>query len=220
MSRPPSSAGFTPIPPRPCPVRTTGLVAWVRGNLFSSVGNTLTTLFVLALGAHALPGILQWGLVQAVFAPDASACQAARGSGACWGVVAEKYRLILLGRYPFDEHWRPVLATGLMLAGLVISCVRVCWKPWLVLMWVAIMALFFALMGGGVMGLTPVRTDLWGGLPLTVLLATVSISNTAINQTGRAVECIALIMLVYLSTSLLTSGIMNWYNRRAAIKER
>ena len=48
----------------------------------------------------------------------------------------------------------------------------------------------------------------------------VSIANTAINQTGRAVECIALIMLVYLSTSLLTSLLMNWYNARAAIKER
>ena len=48
----------------------------------------------------------------------------------------------------------------------------------------------------------------------------VSISNTAINQTGRAVECIAIIMLVYLSTSLSTSALMNWYNRRAAIKER
>jgi len=48
----------------------------------------------------------------------------------------------------------------------------------------------------------------------------VSISNTAINQTGRAVECIAIIMLVYLSTSLATSGLMNWYNKRAAIKER
>jgi general L-amino acid transport system permease protein len=48
----------------------------------------------------------------------------------------------------------------------------------------------------------------------------VSISNTAINQTGRAVECIALIMLVYLTTSLTTSGIMNWYNTRSAIKER
>ena len=48
----------------------------------------------------------------------------------------------------------------------------------------------------------------------------VSISNTAINQTGRAVECIALIMAVYLTTSLLTSGVMNWYNKRAAIKER
>ena len=48
----------------------------------------------------------------------------------------------------------------------------------------------------------------------------VSISNTAINQTGRAVECIALIMAVYLTTSLLTSWLMNWYNQRAAIKER
>jgi len=48
----------------------------------------------------------------------------------------------------------------------------------------------------------------------------VSIANTAINQTGRAVECIAVIMLVYLSTSLLTSILMNWYNTRSAIKER
>lgn len=48
----------------------------------------------------------------------------------------------------------------------------------------------------------------------------VSIANTAINQTGRAVECIAVIMLVYLSTSLFTSFTMNWYNSRAAIKER
>jgi general L-amino acid transport system permease protein len=48
----------------------------------------------------------------------------------------------------------------------------------------------------------------------------VSIANTAINQTGRAVECIAIIMLVYLSTSLFTSVLMNWYNARAAITER
>lgn len=48
----------------------------------------------------------------------------------------------------------------------------------------------------------------------------VSIANTAINQTGRAVECISIIMLVYLSTSLATSLLMNWYNARAAIKER
>jgi general L-amino acid transport system permease protein len=48
----------------------------------------------------------------------------------------------------------------------------------------------------------------------------VSISNTALNQTGRAVECIAIIMLVYLTTSLTTSLFMNWYNAKAAIKER
>jgi general L-amino acid transport system permease protein len=48
----------------------------------------------------------------------------------------------------------------------------------------------------------------------------VSISNTSLNQTGRAIECIALVMACYLTLSLLTSALMNWYNRRAAIKER
>ncbi|HVE89843.1 MAG TPA: ABC transporter permease subunit [Burkholderiaceae bacterium] len=48
----------------------------------------------------------------------------------------------------------------------------------------------------------------------------VSISNTTLNQTGRAVECITIIMAVYLTLSLSTAGLMNWYNARAAIKER
>ncbi|GIK84869.1 MAG: ABC transporter permease [Betaproteobacteria bacterium] len=48
----------------------------------------------------------------------------------------------------------------------------------------------------------------------------VSIANTSLNQTGRAVECIAIIMAVYLTTSLSTAAFMNWYNKRAAIKER
>jgi general L-amino acid transport system permease protein len=48
----------------------------------------------------------------------------------------------------------------------------------------------------------------------------VSIANTSLNQTGRAVECIAIIMLVYLTLSLITSAFMNWFNARAAIKER
>jgi general L-amino acid transport system permease protein len=48
----------------------------------------------------------------------------------------------------------------------------------------------------------------------------VSIANTALNQTGRAVECISIVMLVYLTTSLSTSLLMNWYNTRSAIQER
>ena len=48
----------------------------------------------------------------------------------------------------------------------------------------------------------------------------VSIATTALNQTGRAVECISIVMLVYLTTSLATSLFMNLYNARAAIKER
>ncbi len=48
----------------------------------------------------------------------------------------------------------------------------------------------------------------------------VNISNTALNQTGRALECIALVMAVYLGLSLLTATLMNAYNRRVAMKER
>jgi general L-amino acid transport system permease protein len=48
----------------------------------------------------------------------------------------------------------------------------------------------------------------------------VSIANTALNQTGRALECIGLIMAVYLTTSLLTAALMGWLDRRAAIRER
>ncbi len=48
----------------------------------------------------------------------------------------------------------------------------------------------------------------------------VSIANTTINQTGQAVEGIAIIMAVYLTISLSISLFMNWYNRRVALVER
>lgn len=166
---------FTPIAPRAAPVRTEGLLPWVRRNLFGNWRSGTTTLALVALALYLLPGVSQWGLFQAVFVTDADACQAARGSGACWGVIAEKWRLIIFGRYPFEEQWRPEVATALMVTALVLSCIRWFWKPWLALMWIGVLAVFFALMGGGVAGLSPVRTDLWGGLPLTVMLATLSI---------------------------------------------
>ena len=168
------SQTFTPIAARPSPVRTTGALYWLRQNLFADWRSALTSLFLLGLALYLLPQLWRWGLAGAVFGADAQACQAARGQGACWGVVTEKFRIILFGRYPFDEQWRALLATTLMVGGLVISCIRWFWKPWLALVWVGILAVFFTLMGGG-LGLSEVRTDLWGGLPLTVMLATLSI---------------------------------------------
>jgi general L-amino acid transport system permease protein len=47
-----------------------------------------------------------------------------------------------------------------------------------------------------------------------------AISGTIINQTGRAVEMIAVVMAVYLMLSLITSLVMNWYNRRVRLVER
>ena len=137
--------------------------------------SALTTVLLVVLALYLLAAAAGWGLARAVFGADADACQAARGIGACWGVVAEKWRVIIFGRYPYEQQWRPEIATVLMVAALVVSCIRAFWKPWLAAMWVAVLAVFFVLMGGGLFGLEPMRTDLWGGLPLTVMLATLSI---------------------------------------------
>jgi general L-amino acid transport system permease protein len=48
----------------------------------------------------------------------------------------------------------------------------------------------------------------------------VAVTNTTINQTGQAIEGVALIMLVYLFFSLSTSLFMNWYNKKMALVER
>ena len=45
-------------------------------------------------------------------------------------------------------------------------------------------------------------------------------TGTVLNQTGQAVEVVAITMLVYLTISLTTSLIMNWYNARKALVER
>ncbi len=166
---------FQSIPSREAPVKTGGLVGWLKANLFADARTSIGTLLIGSLLLWYLPQLLNWGLFSAMWRPDAEACRA-DGVGACWGVVAEKYRLIIFGRYPFEEQWRPLIATAFMLAVLVASCIRAFWKPWLALLWVGVLALFFTLMYGGRFGLSVVETDRWGGLPLTLLLASLSIA--------------------------------------------
>lgn len=169
------SEAFRPIPARVAPVRTEGLVPWIRANLFGDWKSVLTTVILAGLAVAWLPAIASWLIVDAVYVPDYDVCQKARGAGACWGVITEKYRLIVFGRYPFDEQWRPELATLLLVGLLVASCIRAFWKPWLVLLWALVLPAFFVLMGGGVLGLAAVPSDQWGGLPLTIMLATFGI---------------------------------------------
>lgn len=166
---------FQPIAPRPAPVRTDGLVAWLKSNLFGDVPTTLATVVVGGFLLWYLPQLLNWGLFSAMWRPDSEACRA-EGVGACWGVVAEKYRLIIFGRYPFEEQWRPLVATALLVSLLVASCIRYFWRAWLAVLWVVVLGVFFTLMYGDTLGLTKVETDRWGGLPLTLLLASLSIA--------------------------------------------
>jgi general L-amino acid transport system permease protein len=169
------AAVFQPIAPRPAPIRTSGALPWIRANLFGDWQSALTTVVMLGLALYLLPGTLRWLVFDAVLQPDADACQAARGLGACWGVVPEKWRLIIFGRYPFNAHWRPELATVLLLGLLAASCMRRFWSRWLLVAWALVIPAFFVLMAGGWFGLSPVATDYWGGLPLTIMLATFGI---------------------------------------------
>jgi general L-amino acid transport system permease protein len=167
---------FTPIAPRRPPYARSTVVHWLRCNLFSSWTSSLATLFLLLVLAWVVPRVFSWAILHAVFQPDLLACRAAQGIGACWGVVAEKGRLILFGRYPYDDQWRPLCACVISVLMLVASGIRVFWHRWLVAAWAVAIAAFFVLMHGGVLGLVVVDTSNWGGLPLTLLLSVVSLS--------------------------------------------
>jgi general L-amino acid transport system permease protein len=164
------SAALTAGPAQPVP-----LLGWARRNLFDTVPNTLLTLAALWLLAEIVPPLLRWGLFDAVWSPAGGAAACREGTGACWALMGEKNRLMLFGVYPYDQHWRPALATALVVALLATSALRRFWRPWLAWAWGGGLVAVAALMWGGVAGLSPVETAQWGGLPLTLGLAVLGI---------------------------------------------
>ena len=150
-----------------------GLLARARLRYFYSPGAALVTVAVLTVLSWLAWRAFDWGVLRAVTRADYAACKLP-GTGACWGFVAEKWRLILFGRYPYEDQWRPALATGAVIAMLVASALPAGWSRrgarWLAVGWVAALGVFFLLMFGGAFGLEMVGTERWGGLPLTVIL--------------------------------------------------
>jgi general L-amino acid transport system permease protein len=143
---------------------------WLRDNLFSGWANSLATILIFLFLLKTLPALIDWAFVDAVWRPDSKACRA--GEGACWGFIAEKHRFILFGTYPYDEHWRPALATVILVGLWIFSLMRNSWRKSLVLVWLAGLACIGILMWGGVPGLPFVENERWGGLILTLLLTT------------------------------------------------
>ena len=163
---------FTAIAARPAPSASSGALAWCRANLFHDWKTSLGTVIIGLVLIGVLPRLLQWALFDAVWSGGYETCHIA--TGACWAVVQEKFRFILFGRYPYEEHWRALVCTVMLLGLILASCTRAFWKPWLALLWLVVLAAYFALMRGGFAGLRGVETDLWSGLPLTILLASLS----------------------------------------------
>ncbi|MEZ5728500.1 MAG: hypothetical protein R3E48_11135 [Burkholderiaceae bacterium] len=117
-----------PSPALPPPAGERGPLAWLRRNLFSTPLNAAMTLLILAGFAWVLPPVLDWLVFKAVWGPQPiAACEAARGSGACWAVVWEKFRVMMFGTYPYAEQWRPGLAIVVLCGLLVVSALRMFW---------------------------------------------------------------------------------------------
>jgi general L-amino acid transport system permease protein len=151
------------------------LIRWLRANLFSSIPSSIISLLLIFLLAKACVSFVQWGITNAIWivsGNDTSACRALRGLGACWAVIPEKYRFILFGTYPFGEQWRPALATLTFIALFYLSTRRNMRGQKLILVWAGALVLIGVLMWGGLFGLSYVSQDRWGGLPVTLILAT------------------------------------------------
>ena len=150
-------------------------IGWLRANLFSSIPSTIVSLVLILVLGKALFGLVRWGLWNAIWTVagnDTGACRALHGLGACWAVIPEKYRFILFGTYPFDEQWRPAAAVLMFIALFYASSRRSLWGRQLALVWAAALVLIAVVMWGGIFGLSYVSQDRWGGLPVTLILAT------------------------------------------------
>ena len=155
-----------PVPAGPLPQA----YRWLRANLFGTPLSAALTLLVLYALIRILLPFFDWAFVRASWtAPNEQACNA-RG-GACWAFITTWYRFILFGRYPHAEQWRPTVVVLLLILLLVASCDRRLWGRPLALTWAGAVVVVLVLMGGGVLGLPRVDTDLWNGLPLALILA-------------------------------------------------
>jgi general L-amino acid transport system permease protein len=139
--------------------------------------NLAATVLVGACLAYLTLQFASWAVVHAIWTlpqgAGSGACRAAAGRGACWAVIQERFRFILLGAYPFDEQWRPALTCLLFVSLYAASAVRAWWTRRLLAAWIVIPASAVVMMRGGVCGLAEVPSESWGGLPLTLLLSTV-----------------------------------------------
>jgi general L-amino acid transport system permease protein len=171
---------MSPAPDMPPPVATTGILGWLRANLFSSILNSVLTILILISLALILPPLLKFLLIDAVWSGnDRDACLSNDAEiGACWAFVRERLGFFIYGSYPVELRWRVDLFFAMLAFGVV-------WLLWLdaprrdlaalYLFVVVPIAAFVLLYGFEAIGLTRVDTALWGGVLVTIVVASVGI---------------------------------------------
>jgi general L-amino acid transport system permease protein len=150
-----------------------GAVGWMRANLFSTTTNTVLTVLGFVFVLWALPPLIKWAFIDAVWNGDSREACIVPDAGACWAFVRAKFAQFMYGRYPIDERWRVDLTGILLVVGLIPMAIpRAPWKRqngFYLLVIFPIVA--FTLLVGGYLGLRHVETALWGGLLVTLVVA-------------------------------------------------
>jgi general L-amino acid transport system permease protein len=170
------------VPPQPAPVRTTGMVAWARQNLFATPFDAVMTVIGVAFLIWAIPPIYNF-IFPTFLGGDAVApggtvedCRAA-GAGACWAYISARMSFFIYGFYPPAEYWRPnlVFLLGALLI-LPLLWPRAPFKRTNALLFFVIFPIVaYYLLNGGVFGLRRVPTEQWGGLLVTLIISLVGI---------------------------------------------
>lgn len=167
----------TMIAPRTAPVRTTGVLGFVRSRLLNSPTNILLTIACILLLWFTIIPTIKFLLVDAVWhGSDRNAClpeNVGRPVGACWPFIEAKLSQFIYGFYPEAERWRvdlTFLIGVLLLLPLLIP--RVPAKVInAALFFLAFPFVAFFLLHGGYGGLEVVPTRLWGGMLVTLVVA-------------------------------------------------
>ncbi|EKE43430.1 amino acid ABC transporter, permease protein [Oceaniovalibus guishaninsula JLT2003] len=105
------------IPEAPPPETDTGVVAWLRKNLFSTWAYALLTIAALYVIYVILAGVLPWLLNGVWNADSIQQCREilAGERGGCFAVLTERWNQLLFGfSYPTEAYWRPTLAFALL----------------------------------------------------------------------------------------------------------
>lgn len=149
---------------------------WLRDNLFSSWVNAALSLSALYLLCVTVPPLLDWTLFSAHWhgASGRDCAVADAGpTGACWPFIEAKWQQIFYGLYPKPEIWRVDLTYALGACGLFAICLpQARYKAWgLAYLFLLFPALSTILLAGGLFGLETVETARWGGLMLTMVVA-------------------------------------------------
>ncbi len=152
----------------------------MRANLFSSPLNIALTLVCVLFIIWAIPPLVRFFLIDAVWSgSDRDAClvsPALPHPGACWAFVRVWWSYFVYGFYPIKERWRVDVFFLALAVGIVwmlrLSAPRR--DLGAVYFFVALPCLSFLLLHGApLLGLTVVPTSSWGGILVTVVVATI-----------------------------------------------